>query len=223
MWRAKDPVKQRTATVHALLRRPPSEPGQFLYSNFGYLVAGAMIEKVTGQSWEALLRQRLFQPLQMSSCGFGAPASPDRIDQPWGHRTTTAGLTPVPPGPQADNPPSLGPAGTVHCDLRDWARFAQLHLDGGRGRSTRLTTASFARLHIPPVTNNSYAMGWHAMPQRSGGLAMTHDGSNTMFFARAWLLPVKDFAFLVVTNAAGHDAENAIDRMAFYLRARHLK
>ena len=38
--------------------------------------------------------------------------------------------SPVPPGPQADNPPALGPAGTVHAPMEDYARFVALRLRG---------------------------------------------------------------------------------------------
>ena len=95
----------------------------------------------------------LFNPLDMASCGFGAPATVDTTDAPWGHRTAASEHTPGPPGPAADNPPALGPAGTVHCTLRDWARFAQLHLRGARREPTPyLRPESFARLHTPSLT-----------------------------------------------------------------------
>ncbi|HXU82985.1 MAG TPA: serine hydrolase, partial [Polyangia bacterium] len=221
MWRARDPAIERTRAVHALLREPPGKVGDYRYSNFGYLVAGAMIEKVTGQAWEVVMRKRLFEPLKMGSCGFGAPASPGKIDQPWAHRRTGSGLEPVAPGPQSDNPPSLGPAGTVHCGLRDWAKFAQLHLDEARGKGTLVSAASLAKLHTP-WPGGDYALGW-LVERREGATVLAHDGSNTMFLARIWMVPAKNVAFLVATNAAGDEARNAMDRTVAYLRARYLK
>jgi CubicO group peptidase (beta-lactamase class C family) len=97
---------------------------QFAYSNFGYMVAGAMLEQVAQRSWEQLLQEHLFKPLRMRTAGFGPPKQ-------------IAGHNGKPPRPQMfDNPPVLGPAGTVHCSLRDWAAFAQLHLCGARGEKT---------------------------------------------------------------------------------------
>ena len=108
------PTQQRRALFRQLLAEPPrSEPGsRFQYSNLGYMLAGLMAEAVTGESWEQLMQQRLFTPLQMRSAGFGAPGTPGQTDQPWGHRAgSAAGWI----AEQADNPAVLGPAGTVHC------------------------------------------------------------------------------------------------------------
>lgn len=49
--------------------------GNFVYSNLGYMVAGAMAEKKTGKSWEALMQEKLFKPLGMTSAGFGFPGT----------------------------------------------------------------------------------------------------------------------------------------------------
>lgn len=74
--------EQRRALIGIVLGRPPvAEAGtRMLYSNYGYTIAGAFAEQVTGQDWERLLRQVLFQPLGMTSAGFGPPG----LAQPWG-------------------------------------------------------------------------------------------------------------------------------------------
>ncbi len=44
-----------------------SQPGQrWSYSNVGYYLLGMIIEKVTGESYEAFLKHRIFEPLQMT-------------------------------------------------------------------------------------------------------------------------------------------------------------
>ena len=42
-----------------------------------------MAEQIMGLSWEVLMKQRLFDPLEMSSAGFGNPNISKSIDQPW--------------------------------------------------------------------------------------------------------------------------------------------
>jgi CubicO group peptidase (beta-lactamase class C family) len=44
-----------------------------------------MAEQLTGKPWEELIQSRLFQPLKMTSVGFGFPGTKDQVDQPWGH------------------------------------------------------------------------------------------------------------------------------------------
>jgi len=77
----------RDALTRETLAKPPKQrPGtRFEYSNLGYIIAGHMAEKVTGETWEKLMSQGLFEPLQMSSAGFGPPGTPGKVDQPWGH------------------------------------------------------------------------------------------------------------------------------------------
>ena len=92
-------MEQRARFVpEVLLLEPKVTPGtEFVYSNIGYSVAGAMLETTMGRAWEDLLREYIFHPLGMRSAGFGPPASPCEIDQPWGHTKGTAGIKPVPP------------------------------------------------------------------------------------------------------------------------------
>ena len=70
--------RQRRAIVEAMTTRTQPFPPDtmFLYSNVGFIIAGAMLEAVTGTGWEALLTDRVFEPLGMASCGFGAPGTP---------------------------------------------------------------------------------------------------------------------------------------------------
>src|SRR5215471_12983599 len=52
--------------------QPDSPPGsKYQYSNVGYVLAGAIAEKVTGESWEDLIAKTVFEPLGMRSTGFG--------------------------------------------------------------------------------------------------------------------------------------------------------
>jgi len=47
------------------------EPGtKFVYSNSGYFLLGAIIEKVTGKSYEQVLKERIFDPLGMKNSGY---------------------------------------------------------------------------------------------------------------------------------------------------------
>ena len=62
------------------------EPGTtFLYSNIGFVIAGAVAERVTGKSWEELMTTLLFQPLGMTTAGFGPPGKDSQVEQPWYH------------------------------------------------------------------------------------------------------------------------------------------
>jgi len=207
------PVEQRRAFVRGILAQEPERPPgtKWIYSDSGYAIAGAMLEKVAGQPWETLIRERLFLPLGMLSAGFGAPATPGQLDQPWGHKGYEAPFKPVAPGPNADNPPAIGPAGTVHCSIADLARYAAWHVAGERGEGWLLSPESFEKLHHPPE-GQTYSMGWcHLRRRWAGGEALMHTGENTMFYAVMWLGPGADTAFVATANADGYDAVDACD------------
>jgi len=200
---SESPSRQRLHLLKtALHRKPRHTPGSaFFYSNNGYVIAGAMAERVCGQPWEHLISREVFTPLGIRDFGFGAPGSYDRIDQPRGHRRFFFGHVAAPTGPAGDNPSVLGPAGTLHISLRDWARFAREHLNASQGKGTLLRYETYAELHRPRY--NSYAMGWVVeRGPKKGEVALTHTGSNTFWYARIYLVPSKHHGFLIVANDA---------------------
>jgi len=196
-----------------LSRKPAHRPGtHFEYSNLGYTIAGAIIEKITGKSWEQAMQEEVFGPLGMTSVGFGGTGTPGRIDQPWGHH---ADGTPVDGnGPAMDNPPVLSPAGRVHCTIQDWAKFIADQLRGDRGEPALLKPATYRFLHTPPL-GGDYALGWIVAERDwAGGLALNHGGDNTMNCANVWVAPRRDFAVLICINQTGETAFKASDEVA---------
>lgn len=215
------PREQRLAAITMGGYLPlSSTPGtKYEYSNAGYVIAATMAETVADRAWEDMIRDVVFKPLGMSSVGFGGTGTPGQIDQPWPHQTNGS---PMPSnGPDVDNPPVLGPAGTVHCSLADWSKFIVDQLRGLEGHGALLKPESYTFLHTAPFGGN-YMAGWLVADRPwAGGTVYTHAGSNTMNFAVVWMAPLKDFAVLVVTNQGGPQAETGADEAASALILRH--
>jgi CubicO group peptidase (beta-lactamase class C family) len=208
LWQHKGtPTSARRALLQGVTSKPPEAPPgtRYIYSNAGVSMAGYMAEKVTGKSWEDLMRAKIFRPLGMTSAGFGPPGTRGKNDQPRGHKPADG--SPVEPGPGADNPVAIGPANAVHCSIGDWARFAAANLPSARTKLVEPQTLE--KLHAP-VGAERYAMGWIVADNQpwAGGPALTHAGSNTMWMAVVWLAPRKDFAVLVACNQANDKACN---------------
>ncbi|MBI3817284.1 MAG: beta-lactamase family protein [Planctomycetes bacterium] len=217
LWQFKGSASEaRLALARGVLRRAPdAKPGsKFIYSNGGFSIAGAMAEVVTKKPWEDLMREKIFGPLGMASAGFGAPGEKGKYNEPCGHRPDG---TAVEPGPGADNPVAIGPAGIVHCTIRDWAKFAAEHVREGRDGSKLLSKDSFIKLHKPAdEKDNPYAMGWGITERDwAGGRTLTHNGSNTMWFCVTWLAPAKDFAVLIACNIGSDGAGKGCDAAAW--------
>ena len=124
-WRARSeslPAQRLDYVRQMLTQAPAYAPGsKMLYSNVNFVVAGAMLERLTGKSWEDLMRERLFVPLKMSSAGFGPAATlsadETKIDAPWSHVWSRwrERWRPIAPDKFADNPPVIGPAELSTC------------------------------------------------------------------------------------------------------------
>jgi CubicO group peptidase (beta-lactamase class C family) len=206
-----DPLPdQRVALSTELMQNQAGAPrGEFLYSNAGYVVAGAMIERVTGEQWEDLVVTRVFNPLGMFTASFGAPGRAGSFLQPWGHALENGTYSPVAPGPDADSPEVLGPAGTVHMSMADFARYAAAHIAGARGVDGLVTAETFARLH-QQTPGTAAGLGWFlAVRVWANGVALHHEGSNQLWYADTWLAANRDFGVLTVTNAGGDRAFEA--------------
>ncbi len=215
--------KRRLWAKELLELTPVNATGNFLYTNAGYIIVGSMLETVTGSEWETLMVDQLFGPLGMTQTGFGAPGTAGQFDQPYGHREENGILVTVPPGPGADNPRALGPAGTVHTTLSDYAQYMFAHLEGERGIPGLVTAETFQFLHTP-VRNASYALGWEIDNDQAftEGPVFFHLGSNLRWFANAGLAPGLNIGVLMVTNAANDAAGDSTDELGQLLVQRIL-
>jgi CubicO group peptidase (beta-lactamase class C family) len=223
------PEQSRAEFAASTLSSPPTtQPGStFEYSNANQIILGAIMEKVTGKTWESLMITEVFKPLGMPSCGFGVQASrdlevgtdPDSVipSQPWPHyqESPQAPIFPIPPTLQADNPASLGPAGTVHCSIDDWGKYAHLHMAGARGQITPiLNSKSFIKLHTPYPGQDYTPGGWIRLEREwANGHVLTHSGSNTLNYASIWIAPQQErgTAYLAASNLGGEKAGEALN------------
>ena len=203
-----------------------SKPGaQFAYSNLGYTLAGAIIERIGGRTWEELVAVRIFDPLGLKTAGFGPQSSLGRVDAPLGHRTLPNGtLKAMLAGPNGDNPEAIGPAGTVHMSVLDFAAWAGWHAGAGRRGPALVDPETFRKLHTMVVdmplkpdapvgtpSSGSYGLGIGRVSLPiSAEPFLFHGGSNEMNLAYIMLQPKYDFAMVMMTNVGGDKADQAL-------------
>ncbi|MFE3188246.1 serine hydrolase domain-containing protein [Nocardia sp. NPDC059240] len=181
-------------------------PGEYIsYSNGGMIVAGRVLEAVTGRPYHQLLEEDLFAPAGMGdSC-----TSAERAIL----RSTAIGHFPDPAGSRRTElfklPDSWGPAGSSAIgSVGDLLAFGRTHLDSGIAPSgTRLLSAeSVARMqtvtysmgtpHIPPI-----GLGWLLMP--FGDITvLSHSGASPGGVAVLVAVPGHDLVFAAYGNDA---------------------
>lgn len=218
------PTERRAAFTAWVLRSKPAGPvGKGVYSNGGYAVAGAVAEKITGETWESLVQTRVFRPLGLAG-SFAWSNSPD-LNQPWGHYETRGGTKPVNPGDADERLPAIiWPGGSVELSLGDYASFLQLNLRGLQGHDTNLLkAATIKHLHTSPVSPpDKYGLGW-GLQDFDGAPASVHVGSAGAFYAITIIQPTRDLGVAVFTNAGGDRAIAATREAAKSLIGRFSK
>jgi CubicO group peptidase (beta-lactamase class C family) len=198
-----------------------SPPGQVIhYSNSGYILVGAILEKIEGQTYEELLEEKIITPLDLATAGYGPPAALEPTSQPWGHywdKSTNSFVA-----YQADCPKFLSPAGHMHMSIKDWAKFIIVHLNSGPSDKTKLLKSSSLQfLHTPPDSakwdysfkermsskffgygylNCNNALGWFTKEKDKGYDLIYHGGRGFAFNAMVLVDLKTKNAILLVTN-----------------------
>lgn len=223
------PQEGREMLVREVLsEKPIVKPGRRkVYSNAGYVVAAYMAERITGQTWEALMHEIVFEPMMLKSAVIGWPATIDRPNQPRGHFG-------VPPNLRVQNIDEngiggidfgvfLAPAGHVSCSCEDLARFGAAHLQGLAGKDGVLTAETFRKLHTPGPhgdDESGYALGWVTGKKANGSIRHWHNGSGGTFLATLSIYPEDDLSVAIVTNM-GISASRAITAMGKAISKRY--
>src|SRR5438552_864108 len=186
--------QQRLEIARQALSRPPGIPPdtKYWYSNVGYVLAGAVLEQLTGRAWEELMRERLFQPLGISTGGFGPPGTADKTEQAWGH-SPVLGKPLDPRSPAAELELFYGPAGLAHMTVTDWAKFIALHLRGDPAnphcQAALLKLDTFAEMHaVAPATTSK---GWVI---RGANFLATGDAAPAVTYRAGWFISTASWA-----------------------------
>ena len=218
-----NPTESRARFVaHALQSDPIGRIGDdFNYSNIGYAVAGHIAERVTGQSWEQLIRTELFTPFKMTSGDFGWPYTTSTLHQPRGHSTSGDKFVPAPDDYKLG--PDIAPAGDVQCTVRDLARYAWIHTQGFNGIDGPLSASTFKRLHTPLMESSSksgYACGWLISETEGIGPVHMHNGSGGTYYAHMEIHPEQNFVIVVATNV-GLEGQDIAQRIVEAVTSRY--
>jgi len=202
-WKRTEPIRTQRADYANHLKSVKLGSREFRYSNANYVLAGAVLEQITGKAWEELVLMKIAKPLGIKSIGFGAAGTDDKIDQPWPH--LILGDKTIAVSPQGrmdivpDNAPVLYPAGGIHISLEDMLTYLRSH--NGRGKQlVQAATRKF--LHTP--ADKGYAGGWGTVRYPwTKSLVINHGGSNTMNLHVVWASSNPDFVMVLATNQSG--------------------
>ena len=203
---------------------PNIEPRvELQYSNHCFILAGVICEKITGKTWEELLQEYIFDPLQMTHTNAYIDAIKADKDhaEPYG-RTAAGkmeGMKKIPFYKTAVEDmskgigASLAPAGSINSCAEDMLKWVSMHLHDGKYNDVQvLSKESVDELHKPQMLRNnpfdmpndltqfmSYGLGWFTEMYR-GHKYVQHGGNINGFSAYTGFVPDLDLGIVCYTN-----------------------
>jgi CubicO group peptidase (beta-lactamase class C family) len=177
-------------------------PGQFsAYSNYGANLAGYIVQRVSGMSWQDYITKHILAPLEMTSTTPYVPLPPALARNAAKGYLFKDGLFTASPPVYLHMPAS----GAMSATANDIARFMIAHLQNGRLGEARILLEDTARLmHSPLFTNdprvNGFAHGFYEMSQH-GKRIIGHAGDVTEFHSILALFPEEKLGLFVAYNS----------------------
>lgn len=195
----------------------------YAYDNVLYLVAGQLIEAVSGQTWESFVTSRILTKAGMTGSNVMHSAASSGGNVAATHARVDGTVRPIAPF-VSDN---TNPAGGINSSAQDMAKWALVLLRGGQlADGTRLfsdrtlrqitgivtpLTPSNPPAELAPLRNNfaGYALGLNVRDYR-GKKMWTHTGGLPGYVSRVMLLPESHLGVVVLTNQESGEAFDAI-------------
>ncbi len=178
-------------------------PGtRYRYSNAGYSLLAAIIEQLTGDSYERYLHDQLFQPAGMMSTGYKIPKW-DRAKLAHGYlRDGKDWGTMLDHRWDSDGPYwNLRGNGGIMSTAKDMFRWHQA-LNGNQILSDEAKRKYFTAHVREEPASTYYGYGWVVVDRKDKGKVLWHDGSNGVFFADAMRYLDDDVFLLMASNRA---------------------
>ncbi len=197
-----EPIKAQDYLDRTMSESLQFRPGtDYGYSNTGYSLLAMIIEKVSGQSYEAFLREGLLLPAGLNETGYILPDW-NRNQMAIGYRQGERWGEVYKPGWIEDGPNwHLRGNGGMHTTVDDMYRW--LKTVQGRGVLNKDVAKRWTTGYV--TENNGYSdygYGWVVYEHNRWGEIITHSGSNRIFEADFAWLPEKDFFYYIQGNTS---------------------
>jgi CubicO group peptidase (beta-lactamase class C family) len=204
----------------------------FAYDNILYMVAGELIEAVSGETWEKFVAERVLKPAAMLRSTSDNEARFATADRAQPHARLNGGLRGIGDQSRLDERDDLGrtaaPAGGLAISANDMARWLLIQLDDGKlpgGNGRLFSEAAHEEMWRPMVLQpiaprpdnlkptqpmfNTYALGWDVRDYR-GAKIVWHGGAVFGFLAAVVLIPEKHVGFSILINSEDGEIINGL-------------
>ena len=179
--------------------------GQFGYQNNMFMLAGLIIERKTGKSWEAFIQERLFNPLNMTN----SRPSNDQLEegQPIARAHIEGRLQPIFDfnGTKA--------AASIYSSVEELTHWAEMLVNGGKYKGKQVLKPESVQAMFTPETISTlgdelrgrgtnfqaYGLGWRLFDY-GGKLVAEHDGGMPGYISKVAVVPQEKLAVIILNN-----------------------
>ena len=184
------------------------EPGVLsCYDTYGITLAGHLVEKITGLSYEEYLTKHIFDPLEMHRSNIHPHKSLAR-DTAIGYGFTGSW------NPERWEFMNTAPASTVNSTVTDMSRYMITLLNGGEFNGKRLLSEKLTRVMLERQHTNVSRLvgfGYTFWEDRKFGIAaFSHGGSMTGFGSLLYLVPEENFGVYITYNQESSRLANVV-------------
>jgi CubicO group peptidase (beta-lactamase class C family) len=233
-------TRSRADVVHALRYLQPKTGFRevFAYDNITYIVAGELVQAVSGETWEHFVEQHIFAPLGMTdSRTFYDPTAPNAVALHGRTAGPIRGMGPERILTQVLDAKAAAPCGSINASAVDMAKWMAMWEEGGKlpDGQRLLSAAAVHELWNPVVVVPSdafgavspllagpsfqdYALGWF-VEDDYGHTVVEHTGAVFGALAALYFIPDKQVAFSVIINSEDAGTRRAVVDylLAYYL------
>ena len=206
----------------------PSQPfrSTYQYQNLMFMTAGYLASHVAGTAWEDLVREKIFQPLDMTRSNFSVDDMQNSDDFALPYTVLEDDVIKIP----YRNIDEIGPAGSVNSCVEEMIRYVNFHINKGKHGDEQLLSEGMAeQMQIPQMPmagtiryeelgHNSYGMGFLITTYR-GHVLIHHGGGIDGFISLLSFMPQKKIGAMILTNMSGNNpvptliSRNLYDRL----------
>ena len=197
---------KNTAYQLAFVEPPETTPGSgFVYSDINFIMLGALVEKVSGETLDVYTTQHVFAPLKMTRTRFVPPASWRPKIAPTQYDENEHMLRGVVHDPTARRMGGVAGHAGLFSTADDLAKFAQALLNGGGGILSAVTVEKMTSPEQPPQAPVLRGFGWDIdspFSSNRGDLLPVGSFGHTGFTGTSmWIDPTTKTYIILLTNS----------------------
>jgi CubicO group peptidase (beta-lactamase class C family) len=213
---------RRDSLLYIIRYFEPSAPlrQRWQYNNFMFLAQGSLAEKLSGQSWEALIKEKIFTPLGMNASNTSMNDHQKAPDFSLGYREEDGKVIKM----KFMNIDAIGPAGSINSNAKDMANWVMIWINGGKFNGKEILPAAYCNEAIssqmvingrlpskeqPDVYLNNYGFAWFLSSYR-GHYRVEHGGNIDGFSSNTSFFPSDSIGVFVSVNQNGSPLPNII-------------